>query len=231
MKPRRFRDLRFLSIPIAFLLISATASAAVLHVSTNGNDGNSGTSWALAKKTVQAAIDAANAGDEVWVAAGIYNEHITNKAVGDVAVDVALYGGFDGSEGMRSERDIAANPTVLHGTNNGIVVTIKYGAGRTTRIDGFYITGGNKSATPGDPGGGIHMTGSAPTIANNIIKGNLTSLAVRSQFSTSARDTGAWSPGCSRASTAYARTSLGMSLSNAQAHAHRQHAGHNEEQA
>ena len=53
------------------------------------------------------------------------------------------------------------------------MVTIKYAAGRDTRVDGFYITGGNTSGDPGDPGGGIHLTASAPTIANNIIKGNL----------------------------------------------------------
>jgi parallel beta-helix repeat protein len=158
---------------LAFFLLPADVFGATLYVKTTGNDANPGTSWAAAKKTVQAAINAANALDEIWVAAGTYNEHIANKAVGDAAVDVALYGGFAGTETLRSERDIAANLTVLHGTNDGIVVTIKYAAGRATRIDGFYITGGNKSSTPGDPGGGIHITASAPTIANNIIKGNL----------------------------------------------------------
>jgi parallel beta-helix repeat protein len=160
-------------ILIAFFLIQSTAYAAILYVKTTGNDANPGTSWAAAKKTVQAAITAANAGDQIWVAAGTYNEHIVNKQVGEVAVNMAIYGGFAGGETSLSERNIDANLTVLHGTNNGIVVTIKWAAGRDTRIDGFYITGGNKSTTPGDPGGGIHMTASAPTIANNIIKGNL----------------------------------------------------------
>ena len=158
---------------LAFFLLPTDVFGATLYVKTTGNDANPGTSWAAAKKTVQAAVNAANALDDIWVAAGTYNEHIANKAVGDAAVDVALYGGFAGNEILRSERDIAANLTVLHGTNNGIVVTIKYAAGRATRIDGFYITGGNKSSAPGDPGGGIHITASAPTIANNIIKGNL----------------------------------------------------------
>jgi parallel beta-helix repeat protein len=160
-------------ILMAFFLIPAAAPAATLYVTPTGNDANTGTSWAQAKATVQAAINAANAGDQVWVAAGTYNEHIVNKKIGDVAVDMAVYGGFAGTETLFSQRDIQANLTVLHGTNNGIVVTIKYGAGRATRIDGFYITGGNKSSTPGDPGGGIHIVASAPTIANNTISGNL----------------------------------------------------------
>jgi parallel beta-helix repeat protein len=164
---------RILFTLLAFFLIQSTAFAATLFVRTDGIDTNSGTSWALAKKTVQAAVNAANAGDQIWVKAGTYNEHIVNKQVGGVAVDVAIYGGFAGYESQLSERNIDANLTVLHGTNNGIVVTIKWAAGRATRIDGFYITGGNKSSTPGDPGGGIHITASAPTIANNTIKGNL----------------------------------------------------------
>jgi hypothetical protein len=147
--------------------------AAVIRVKPGGSDGNSGASWEEANQTVQGAINAANADDEIWVAARTYNEHIVNRQVGGAAVDVALYGGFSGSEALRSERDIEANLTVLRGTNNGIVVTIKYMAGRATRIDGFYITGGNTSGAPGDPGGGIHITASAPTIANNTIKGNL----------------------------------------------------------
>jgi parallel beta-helix repeat protein len=165
---------RILFTLLAFFLIQTMAYAATLYVKTDGgNDLNPGTSWAGAKKTVQAAINVANAGDQIWVAAGTYNEHIVNKQVGNVAVDMGIYGGFAGTETFLSQRNIETNITVLHGTNNGIVVTINNAAGRETRIDGFYITGGNKSSTPGDPGGGINITGSAPTIANNIIKGNL----------------------------------------------------------
>ncbi len=158
---------------LTFFILGGFASGAVLYVKPGGNNSNPGTSWALAKSSVQAAIDVASPGDQVWVAAGTYNEHIVNREVGGVAINVALYGGFAGTETLLSERDIGSNLTVLHGTNNGIVVSIKYAAGRSTRIDGFYITGGNKSSTPGDPGGGIHITASAPTIANNTIKGNL----------------------------------------------------------
>ena len=52
-------------ILIAFFLIQTSAFAATLYVRTGGNDANPGTSWAAAKKTVQAAINAANAGDQI----------------------------------------------------------------------------------------------------------------------------------------------------------------------
>ncbi len=48
-----------------------TPSPLVIHVSSAGNDANSGTSWTSAKRTIQAGIDAAGLrGLEVWVAAG-----------------------------------------------------------------------------------------------------------------------------------------------------------------
>ena len=48
--------------------------AAVLHVRTDGSDAASGADWEHAKATVGAALLAADAGDEIWVAAGVYAE-------------------------------------------------------------------------------------------------------------------------------------------------------------
>lgn len=151
------------------LAIFTSADAAVLHVRTDGNDANSGTDWSHAKATVQAAIDVAAQGDEIWVATGVYHQRIHNRVVGETAVDVALYGGFAGVETSRDQRDWGTNLTALHGDNAGVVVSITGGAGPATRIDGFVITGGNSNG-----GGGISIFASAPVIANNVIKFNLT---------------------------------------------------------
>ena len=164
-------------------ILCETASAAVIRVKPDGNDANSGASWALAKKTVQAAIDAAVEGDEIWVAAGAYTEHVKNNvlnpATDPVPINIALYGGFAGTETERAQRDWNINLTVLDGGNAavppppavGSVISISGGAGRATRIDGFVITGGNAIA-----GGGILIEGSGPTIVNNLIWRNAASI-------------------------------------------------------
>lgn len=41
-------------------------------VATNGSDAAAGTSWATAKQTPQAAVNAAGSGDTVWVSNGVY---------------------------------------------------------------------------------------------------------------------------------------------------------------
>jgi hypothetical protein len=167
----------FLIFGLTFLF-QKPADSTIIRVKSDGNDALSGESWENAKRTVQAAITAGNQGDEIWVAAGTYPEHLENKAVGpagsEVAVDMALYGGFAGTETVRDQRDWNANLTILDGggapspTLNGSVIIIDSGATEETRIDGFVIMGGHGIAA-----GGIFISGSGPVIANNTITGNL----------------------------------------------------------
>lgn len=176
MKKSALLKIFFVWAFVSLVLIDSQAFAAIIRVKPDGNDVNSGASWALAKKTVQAAVDAANEGDEIWVAAGAYPEHIKNKvlneAVDPVPINVALYGGFVGTETARAERDWKVNLAVLDGGGGeypsppevGSVVYISGGAGRATRVDGFVITNGHAIG-----GGGILIEGSGPTIANNTI--------------------------------------------------------------
>ncbi len=133
----------------------------IVRVSPVGDDANDGSSWSLAKRTVQAGIDAASAlGGEVWVQAGTYDECITLHPY------VYVYGGFAGEETMRDERDWVANVTTLDGQQQGSVVTVQGGKGIST-IDGFTITNGDAYF-----GGGLYLLWSAPTITNNTITGN-----------------------------------------------------------
>jgi parallel beta-helix repeat protein len=140
---------------------AATIHAATIHVSPAGNDANDGLTWPTSKASVQAGLNASAAGDEVWVAAGTYVGCITLKA------EVALYGGFGGTETDLFQRDWVANVTVLDGNQAGSVVTAPTGATPATRVDGFTITNGKATY-----GTGINCVSSSPTITNNNISGN-----------------------------------------------------------
>jgi hypothetical protein len=134
----------------------------IVRVSPAGDDANDGASWPLAKRTVQAGIDAAAAaGGEVWVQSGIYPERITLRRCAYV------YGGFAGTETRREERDWSSRVTTLDGGRAGTVVTADSLAYRLAAIDGFTIHNGKATE-----GGGVRCYGGAPTIANSSIVDN-----------------------------------------------------------
>ncbi len=108
------------------------------------------------------------AGDEIWVAAGIYQENIFIKS------GIALYGGFLGSENDRDERNWEHNQTEISAANQGSTVTFARGVSANTRLDGFAITNGSGTLLRNySYGGGIYCDDhSSPTIANNLITQN-----------------------------------------------------------
>ena len=141
------------------LSFCASGAAAVYCVRTDGNDASSGLNWAQAKRTISNALGAAQAGDQVWVASGIYIEKIT------LPPGVQLYGGFAGvNETNLTQRDWINNLSVLNlNVTNGPLVTIT-NAGPETRVDGMVLTGGAAGA-----GAGVCILGAGPVIANNRI--------------------------------------------------------------
>ncbi len=148
------------TITAAVLFGVASARAAIYHVKTNGDDTLSGGSWASSKRSITNAMAAAVAGDQIWVASGIYTQLVTLKA------GVALYGGFNATEAVLAERNWSTNRCWIYGASKGTSVRIS-GGGGDTRLDGMAITAGT-----GIFGGGISCDGSGAIIANNFIYGN-----------------------------------------------------------
>jgi len=164
----------------------------IVHVRSGGT--GFGTNWADAAGNLQGALEAVRARPgprEIWVAAGAYAPAaVGGDRVASFALQsgVALRGGFAGHETSLDQRRIRDNPTVLTGDLNGddlpgfenrednstsVVTALDVDASGI--LDGFIVRGGSSlrsvsgAATGPDEllsGGGIHVTGGAPTIVN-----------------------------------------------------------------
>jgi hypothetical protein len=139
----------------------------VVFVKPTGDDAMNGLTWANAKKTVQAGMDAAQPlGAEVWVVKGTYKERITLRNA------VAVFGGFLGTESTRAARNPVANVTILDAEQKGWVVLADSNTTRGSVLDGFTVTNGSVSGE----GGGVRCTDWAgAVIRNNVITGNYAS--------------------------------------------------------
>jgi hypothetical protein len=151
----------------ATLFRAASVEGGVIRVHPSAvADPPDGLTWATAFRSVQAGIDAAAEGDEVWVVATTYVGNVQLKA------GVGLYGGFLGIETARDQRDWNLNPTILDGNRSSSVIVVEAGATNTTRIDGFTIQNGKTTRN----GGGIVCSNASPVIANNLICSNRATL-------------------------------------------------------
>src|SRR5262245_26227658 len=109
------------TVAIAIALTNS-AHASVIYVRASASGANNGTSWADAYVNLQSALAAAQSGDEIWVAAGVYTPAAANGPRTDsfnMVSGVVVYGGFAGTETQLEQRDFVANVTTLSGDLNG----------------------------------------------------------------------------------------------------------------
>ena len=168
-----------------------------IHYVKQGGTGN-GTSWADASGDLQAMINTSVDGDQVWVAAGTYKPtpNSDRTIAFSMKAGVKVYGGFNGTEIILSQRDWNVNKTILSGDLNGDDVISGSGAtlniannadnsyhvilnnsndinALSTFLDGFTITGGNANGSfPNERGGGMYNNQSSPRLYNIIFTGN-----------------------------------------------------------
>lgn len=91
--------------------------AAVIYVDVDATGNNDGSSWENAYDNITNALNVATDGDELWVARGTYYPTDTDNPnlVFWMPCGVSMYGGFQGNETARIERNWNVNPTILSG--------------------------------------------------------------------------------------------------------------------
>ncbi|MBV6442572.1 MAG: hypothetical protein EPGJADBJ_04290 [Saprospiraceae bacterium] len=159
------------------------------YVNQNATGANNGRGWTDAYTDLQTALSAAQAGDEIWVAAGTYKPAApggSQTATFLINKDLKLYGSFAGTECNLAERDVALHPTILSGDLNGddldsnftqnrsdnvlTVLTVEANVTSEALIDGFTISNGHANGSganesPDKSGGGLYSTG-VPVLTN-----------------------------------------------------------------
>ncbi len=152
-----------------------------------GAGSNDGASWPNAYTSLQLALTDPPC-TEIWVAEGVYTPGSSQSDTFNVPPGVAVYGGFDGTEGAFGARNWTANVTILSGdiTNNdangdGNYIAETYAdivddnsyhvvwmdgtstdVTSSTVLDGFTITAGKAGVfpSPTNQGGGLYCDGS-----------------------------------------------------------------------
>ncbi|MFN5946387.1 MAG: right-handed parallel beta-helix repeat-containing protein, partial [Phycisphaerae bacterium] len=176
----------------------------VLFVNKAATGTHDGSSWSNAFSELRDALAFAAANSfvrEIWVARGTYTpsppfgQGGSRSASFNLQNNLAIYGGFQGNETLLSQRNIAANPTILSGdlndddpqgpnrNENSFSVVTANQLNPSAVLDGVTVTRGNAKDSPSNQGGGILIIGgggSGPLWKQGPLFRNLT---VRENFS------------------------------------------------
>jgi len=169
------------------LPVLPASAAQPIYVDANATGKNNGTSWDDAYTDLQSALASDTSGEEIWVAEGTYKPTSGSDRSVSFELDSGekVYGGFDGTETSREQRDWVANETILSGdigtegdsSDNSYHVVMVQSANNII-LDGFTITGGNANYvynTTDRNGGGIWNYYGELTVNNCIIYSNTAS--------------------------------------------------------
>ncbi|WP_298418418.1 choice-of-anchor Q domain-containing protein [uncultured Kordia sp.] len=142
-------------------VITANYLKNIVYVDIDATGANDGTSWTDAYTSLQNALDN-NPISDFWIKAGTYVPGTTRGAIFTLMADQSLYGGFNGTETMLSQRDPVMNVTILSGdilgNDDGVLThgntTYSENSYRILQIlednalvDGLTLSGGNANNT------------------------------------------------------------------------------------
>ncbi|MFT5194707.1 MAG: hypothetical protein ACI9EW_003213 [Cellvibrionaceae bacterium] len=170
------------------------AASGIIYVNHAAMGSNNGITWTHAYQDLQDALGTATAGNEIWVASGVYTPGQLRTDSFVLTNGVAIYGGFAATETVRSQRDWKANITVLSGDidendtadENGVVqktdditgsnsyhIIQNNNIDNSALLDGFTITAGNADGnSPHNTGAGMKNEEGSPTLTNLIFSAN-----------------------------------------------------------
>lgn len=152
---------------------AAQTAGAILYVAPTGANSGNCTNSATPCATVQYAVDQANDGAEIWVAAGTYTgvtvrEGITQSVY--LTKPLTIRGGY--AADFNEPPDPAANPTILDADGLGRVFYVR--ETNNVIIDGFHLQAGDATGLGGindyrDQGGNLFVLTSTVTFSQNHI--------------------------------------------------------------
>lgn len=163
------------------------------YVKNTAGGQNTGTSWADAFTDLHLALNTSQAGDEIWVAEGLFMPDTgANRDRSFVLKSgVKLFGGFSGSETNLAQRDLTAHQTILSGNignpdmaedNSYTVLYLAY-PDTSTLLDGLVLQDGYAQSdtafnqiSPVRSGGAVYVMAQngkgQPTFRNCIFQNN-----------------------------------------------------------
>lgn len=168
------------------------ASTGTIYVLPAAMGNNSGSSWANAYTSLQAALTFAlqcPLVKQIWVANGAYKPttDLNRETSFNLGNNLAIYGGFAGTETQLSQRNWQLNQTILSGDigsqgstqDNTYNIVAGFNVNSTAILDGFtisnanaFVSSGYNSTSRNANGGGLYIQNSSPTISNCTFKDN-----------------------------------------------------------
>ncbi|MFH1378536.1 MAG: right-handed parallel beta-helix repeat-containing protein [Planctomycetota bacterium] len=147
----------------AYYDIGAYEFVKVWYVNDDAAGLNNGRTWTDAYTSLKSAITASLTGNQIWVARGTYSSYASSVLDTFTLKDnVAVYGGFYGTEGTLSAR---ANPPSYVSTLDGASQSERVIVGANTVLDGFVIQNGKSiSGSTYFSGAGLYVASKKMTI-------------------------------------------------------------------